>query len=66
MGEQLIPATKLQNEKYMTGVRNCFTLNISMPGTLENENPNRFLKGNFYYKRKNNNSFFKKVIFIDK
>ena len=42
--EELIPLALLKNENYMSNLRKCFTLNISMPGTLENEHPHKFLK----------------------
>ena len=46
MGDELIPITKINSEPYMNRMRRCFSLNISMPGTLENEHPNKFLKSN--------------------
>jgi hypothetical protein len=36
--------TKINDPKYMTVLRECFTLNINMPGTLENEDPNKFIR----------------------
>jgi hypothetical protein len=36
---------RIENEKYMATLRECFTININMPGTLENEDPNKFIRG---------------------
>jgi hypothetical protein len=36
---------KLNDESYMDDLRRCFSLNINMPGAMENEHPHRFLKG---------------------
>jgi len=40
--------TKIEDEKYMQTLKDCFTLNINMPGTLENEDPNKFIRGESY------------------
>ena len=29
----------------METLRECFTININMPGSIENEDPNRYIKG---------------------
>jgi len=29
----------------MEVLKECFSLNINMPGTLENEDPNKFIRG---------------------
>jgi len=36
--------SKINNEKYMKTLVDCFTLNINMPGTLENEDPNKMIR----------------------
>lgn len=47
-GENILPMTKIEDEKYMQTLKDCFTLNINMPGTLENEDPNKFIRGESY------------------
>ena len=29
----------------METLRECYTININMPGSIENEDPNRYIKG---------------------
>jgi hypothetical protein len=41
--EDIIPASKLKNNEWMDMVRSWRVMNLNMPGTLENEDPNRFL-----------------------
>ncbi len=36
---------RINDEKYMETLKECFSLNINMPGTLENEDPNKFIRG---------------------
>lgn len=43
LGEEVLPLAKLKNEKYLDFLRNTFVINISIPGTLENEHPHKFL-----------------------
>lgn len=40
--EDIVPAAKLKNNEYMDAIRDWRQLNLNMPGTLENEDPNRF------------------------
>lgn len=40
--EDIIPANKLKNQEFMESIREWRQLNLNMPGTLENEDPNRF------------------------
>jgi len=42
--EDIVPAAKLKDNEFMDGIREWRQLNLNMPGTLENEDPNRFLK----------------------
>jgi hypothetical protein len=44
-GENVLPMLRVNNEGYMGTLRKCFSLNINMPGTLENEDPNKFIRG---------------------
>ena len=48
LGEEVLPLKKIENEGYMDTLKRCFQLNINMPGTLENEDPNKFIRGNFF------------------
>lgn len=43
--EDYIPLTKLKDDKHMANIRRCWSLNMNMPGTIENEDPNRFIVG---------------------
>jgi hypothetical protein len=43
-GENVLPMSKINDPTYMKYIENCFSLNLSMPGTIENEHPHRFLK----------------------
>lgn len=45
LGDDVVPLKYIHDQKYMDEVRRCFTLNINMPGTIENEDPNRFIRG---------------------
>jgi hypothetical protein len=42
----VVPYDKIEEESYMEIVKRCFTLNINMPGAMENEHPHKFLKSN--------------------
>lgn len=42
--EDAIPYTLLNDNKYMAEIRENRSLNISIPGTIENEHAHRFLK----------------------
>lgn len=37
--------SKIMNQKYMDSVRQCFSLNLNMPGSMETVDPNRFIPG---------------------
>lgn len=41
--EDIIPASKLKNGEWMSMIASWRVMNLNMPGTLENEDPNRFL-----------------------
>ena len=45
LGENALPLLRLNNPTYMEYIGKCFSLNLSMPGAIENEHPHRFLKG---------------------
>ena len=44
MKEFSVPISAIKDEKYMEQKRRCWSLNLSMPGAIENEHPHRFLK----------------------
>jgi len=43
--DELVPLDKLMDGMYMEKVRQCFTMNLNMPGSMETIDPNRFLPG---------------------
>lgn len=43
--EELVPLDKLMDGKYMDRVRECYSMNLNMPGSMETVDPNRFLPG---------------------
>lgn len=36
---------KINNLEFMTLMKDCYLLNLNMPGTIENLDPNRFIEG---------------------
>lgn len=40
---QCIPEDVLSNDSYMDQIRRNITLNLNMPGVMENEHPHKFL-----------------------
>lgn len=44
LGEAAVPMKTIEDENYMFYVRKYYSLNISLPGCIETENPNRFIR----------------------
>jgi hypothetical protein len=44
LGENALPIKHINDKVYMEYIEKCFSLNLSMPGSIENEHPHRFLK----------------------
>jgi len=43
-GNEIIPWDAIKDEEHMDYIRSLMSININMPGTMENENPHRFLQ----------------------